>query len=479
MPDRPNILFLMSDEHRADVTGYEGDPVIRTPVLDELASTGVVFSNAYAPSPICIPARQCMMAGQLPRTCGCEVYGQDLTPEYLTFARQFANHGYSTVASGKLHHYGWDQMQGWTKRPVGDLEVGPHFVAGGRRPPARGGNGGRPGPGAFDPASVTGMSGRLPSFKWSDAKEIKRAGVAYGHNLERDDMAVEGALFAIRGHFLHPFYDRATLQRPMMLKVSLLQPHYPYFTDQERFEYYLNRVRPFTDQQVFDHPFLSRRAVTPGVDADEREIRRAVAAYYGMVETIDDHYGTVMDALEHAGQDLNDWIIIYTSDHGEMLGEHGVWEKQKFFEASARVPLIIRWPKRFAGGTTVTQNVNLCDLYATLCDLAGLPTPPGLDSRSLISLMEGDASNWDNETISQFGPTNLMIKRDHLKYQYYGEEMPEVLFDLAANPGETVNAINDPAYAAQVAAFRVRLGTLGFGPNADPGYVNAGYGGTA
>ena len=457
MPERPNILFLMSDEHRADVSGYEGDPVIRTPVLDELAATGVVFSNAYAPSPICVPGRQCMMAGQLSRTCGCQRYGQDLPPFHMTFARQFARYAYATVACGKLHHMGIDQMQGWSQRVAGDVRVATHFIED-----------------RVD-AEFARYFQDVRSVKWSDAKEIKRAGIAYGHNVKRDDMVMDGALSAIRQHFLHPFYDRANPSQPILLKVSLIQPHYPYFTDQNKFEHYLNRVQPFLDQEVFDHPFLSQRAVRVGVDVSQREIRRAVAAYYGMVETIDDHYGAAMRALEHAGQDLDDWIIVYTSDHGEMLGQHGIWEKQKFFEASARVPLIIRWPKRFPGGRLVEQNVSHCDLFATLCDLAGIPTPPGLDSRSLVPLMEGDAGDWDNETISQFGATNLMIKRDHLKYQYYGEEIPEVLFDLARNPEETVNYIDDPAYAAQVIAFRARLGTLGFGPKADPNYVNAGY----
>ena len=105
-------------------------------------------------------------------------------------------------------------------------------------------------------------------------------------------------------------------------------------------------------------------------------MQRATAAYYGMIETIDEYYGVVLDALEAAGQDLDEWIIIYTSDHGEMLGEHGIWEKQKFFEASVGVPLFIRWPAGFGSeGRTVTENINLCDLFATLCDFTGVPIP--------------------------------------------------------------------------------------------------------
>jgi choline-sulfatase len=456
MTKPPNILFLMSDEHRPDVAGYEGNPLIRTPVLDELARTGVIFRNAYTPSPICVPARQCMMAGQLPKTCNCEGW-IDLAPGYMTFARLFAQHAYATVACGKLHHVGADQMQGWTHRIGSEMQVAPNYIAGRHH------------------EAFARYLRLFADYKWSDAKEVKRAGIGRGPNIIQDEYTVQGALNFVENYFNSPFYDREQPNRPLLLKVSLLQPHYPYYTSPDLFGYYLNRVQPFLEAEVFDHPFLSQRQVRPGVDTSERELRRATAAYYGMIETIDQHYGRIIKALEHAGQDLDDWIIIYTSDHGEMLGEHGIWEKQKFFEASVRVPLIIRWPRGFRGGRVAHENVNLCDLFATLCDLTGLPTPPGLDSRSLTPLLHGESGQWPNETISQFRDTNVMIKQDHLKYQYYGPDMPEVLFDLARDPQETINYIDAAAYAGQVAAFRKRLAQLGHGPNADPDYVNAGY----
>jgi choline-sulfatase len=438
----------MSDEHRADVTGYEGDAVVRTPVLDELAETGVVFSNAYAPSPICVPGRQCMMAGQLPETCKCRRYGEDLAPGYMTFARRFAQYVYATVACGKLHHMGSDQMQGWTQRVAGDVSVAPMYIPG------------------LQQDEFMRYFRDLRSVKWSDTKEVLRAGIGRARNVARDEYVVQGTLDYIENTFLDPFYDREQPNRPLLLKVSLIQPHYPYFTDKGKFTYYLSRVQPFLDEEVFDHPFLSQRQVRVGTDVTVRDMRRATAAYYGMVETIDEHYGTVLDALRHAGQDLDDWIIVYTSDHGEMLGEHGIWEKQKFFEASARVPLIIRWPKGFQGGRVVDKNVSHCDLFATLCDLAGIPVPEGLDSRSMVPLLHGKKDGWDNEAVSQFGYTNVMIKRDQLKYQYYGAEMPEVLFDLERNPEETANYIDEPEYAGQITAFRARLTELGHGPDA-------------
>lgn len=216
---------------------------------------------------------------------------------------------------------------------------------------------------------------------------------------------------------------------------------------------------------MFDHGFLGGRFVArPGREITERQARTAVAAYYAMVETADQRFGRVLDELTRLGQDLDDWIIVYTSDHGEMLGEHGVWEKQKFFESSVGVPLFLRWPARLRRGV-VEANVNLCDLFATLCDLAEIPVPGGLDSRSLTGLMTGDSAGWDDESVSQFGGQNLMVKRGPLKYQYYAEDDSEVLFDHVADPGERSNAVGDPAYAEALFGFRIRRDELGFNPS--------------
>lgn len=445
MERRPNILFLMSDEHRPDVAGFAGDDIVRTPTLDSLAATGTIFRNAYTPSPICIPGRQSLATGQFPSTTGCRVFGDDLAPGSMTFARRFAQYAYETVACGKLHHTGTDQMQGWTKRVSGDISITPQNV-----------------PDRVD-AEFEKHTFPTSSVKWSDAKEIARAGVGRSPVVVDDEYCVQGALHFIDEYFTSPYYDRAQAQRPLMLKVSLKAPHYPYLTSEQKFTHYLNRVEPFMDQELPSHPVLSRRRVTPGVDTSERDIRRTIAAYFGMIETIDEQFGQIIEGLRHVGQNLDDWIIVYTSDHGEMLGEHGIWEKQRFYEASARVPLIVRYPARFAGNHTVQQNVNLCDLFATLCDLAGIPAPPDLDSRSLVPLMEGDATSWDNETISQFGLNDVMVKRDALKYQWYGQDLPEVLFDLERDPTETVDYASDPDYHGQMERFRQRRAELGYG----------------
>jgi len=452
---RPNILFLMCDQHRADLAGYAGNRVVRTPTLDRLAASGVVFRNAYTPSPICVPARQCMMSGQLPKTCACEGW-IDLKPGHRTFAKEFSRYAYNTVCSGKLHHQGRDQMQGWSKRIAPDTEVSDAYREGRIEEEfAR-----------YRPAPGTG--------KWSNQREIEEARAAEGPYQTFDKQAVTAALDFLGRYFDDPLYRRPQSHRPLLFKVSLLQPHYPFFTDQKHFDYYLDRVPIFT-QKPCDHPVLSLSQQGRPVNVCDEAIRRATAAYYGMTETMDGYFGQVLDKIESLGENLDEWIIVYTSDHGEMLGEHGIWEKTRFYEGGVRVPMIIRWPREFTGGRAVDENVNLCDLFATLCELAGLDVPSGLDSRSMVPLLRGESAEWNNESISQMGKSHLMIKRDHLKYQYYGEEAPEVLFDLRADPGETRNVASGREYSEAMSKFRARLSSLGHGPRADARYENAGY----
>ncbi len=464
MSKPPNILLLMSDEHRYDVAGFAGDPVVRTPFLDSLAAGGVVFDNAYCPSPICIPCRQAMATGQRPRTCGVERFGQDLPANSMTFARRLAQYGYHTTCAGKLHHTGPDQMQGWTRRTGLDLSVSD---------PNRGL---RIDPSSFGPS--------LGDPKWSDAKEVQRAGVGRGTlTHDHDRAALDSLMLIAEATFANAYYDRPSGQRPQLMMLSFNRPHYPYFTTEDRFLYYLNRVPlPYMHDQPFDHPFLSRRSVEVGVDVTEREYRRAVTAYYGMIDEIDHDYARFADKLTELGQDLDDWWVFYTTDHGEMLGQHGIWEKQKFFEASARVPLVVRPPssvRRDWGcvGRRVTQNVSLCDLFATLCDIADAPLPKGseavngagLESRSLLPLMRGETAQWDDESVSEFEGTNLMIKRGPLKYQWYDRpdcrSEPEVLFDLDADPSERTNLVNERRYWEAVETFRRRRDALGFAPS--------------
>jgi len=469
----------MNDQHHPEVLGYAGEDVVHTPTLDFLAETGVVFENAYTPAPVCVPARHSVRTGKLPGTWSRDGFEAFESPGYRTLPLQLARHGYMTASGGKEHYPGWNQHQGWRKR-IGPTPMKQHGIGDGRIP---------------DPAPDAGTGG-LGSWKWSGSEEIKRAGVADSRTQVQDRRVVEGIEQYAREFFSSPYYDRAQPDTPLLLKTSLIEPHYPYFAaDEDRFTYYLNRVEPRLEEPGGLHPVISGadtagecRIVRPGEDASEREIRRATAAYYAMVEYVDDLFGRVLDALERNGEDIDDWVIVFTSDHGELLGERGMWGKGQFLESSARVPLVVRYPERFDPGR-VEANVSLCDIYATICDVCDVPVPPGLDSRSMVPLLDGDPEAWHerhgDEAVSQgvgngsvvdgVGTDELMIKRGDLKYCYYGEEVPEVLFDLDRDPGETTNYAEAPEYADAMERFRERRGELGYGPDADTDYGSAGY----
>jgi len=415
----PNILFLMTDQHRADGLGYAGDSIAHTPTLDTLAEGAVRFKRAYTPSPVCVPGRQCMMSGKYPWNCGCRNYGDDLPPFSNTFAAALAAAGYETVCAGKLHHMGTDQMQGWTRRIGMDTEVNWNH---------RG----------LEDTIRSRYSGPRP---WNIEKELERAGVGTSPYEIEDRYAVDGACHFIREYFTSPFYERQLAHRPLLLKVSLVQPHYPFCCPAELMDKYMDRVPEPDIRPVHSHPALNGH---PGpVSAPLDHVRRARAAYYGMIEQTDRQFARVIESLKAAGQDLDEWIIIFTSDHGELLGDHHHWWKHKLLEKSVRVPLFIRTPtgKR---NIDCEQVVSLCDLYATLCELAGLTVPPGLDSRSLIPLLNGD-NTWGDIALSEVFGKYRMVVESHYKY-VLSKEGDRALFDMTKAFPEANDLLNEPSH---------------------------------
>ncbi len=444
MPERkPHILLLIDDEHRPDVMPVEGNSTIRTPTLDRFVDQGVYFRNAYTPSPICVPARQSLLSGLYPRNWGCTDFSQEMPSEVLTIPGHLSRFGYNTVGAGKMHFVGPDQMHGWHERIGRDI---------------RGKNGYEP---ADDPAHQAETFPEVGTGKWSSAKEIANARAGRGYWMQHDKYSVDGALMFLDEYFVNEPYDRPG-SRPLLLAVSLWCPHYPYQCPAEQFHYYMRRVEPYVEElpENFDcHEFFK---VKVGEDVTYREAHRATAAYYGMIAWADIQYARVISKLESLNL-LDDFVVIFLSDHGEMLGQKGLWEKQQYFEASIRVPFFISWPERFSGGNKIVQqNVSLVDLFPTVCDIANLPIPDGLDGRSLVPLMEGRSDGWSNEVYSelhhQFNGPSYMIKHDHLKYfRFEGKGWPDQLFDLATDPVETRNLIDDPTYADHLERLRSKL----------------------
>ena len=441
MSDKPHILLLIDDEHRPDVMTVEGNPQIRMPTLDRIIERGSYFRSAYTPAPVCVPARQSFLTGLYPRHNGCTDFSTPLPSEVLTLPGHLSRYGYQAVCAGKMHFVGTDQMHGWHERIGRDIAVPPRFGIEDRGGPAP------------TPEPGTG--------KWPTAKEITNARAGKGHHMQQDLYCVDGALLFLDEYFVGEPYDRPG-HRPLLLAVSLSSPHYPYQCPEDLFSHYLRRVQPFVEELPNKFDCADFFKVRIGEDVTYREAHRATAAYYGMVEWVDIQYGRVISKLE-ALDVLDDFVIVFLSDHGEMLGQKGLWEKQQFFEASARVPFSITAPQRLPdGGGVVRHNVSLVDLFPTLCDLVDVPIPGGLDGRTLVPLMEGNADGWSNEVYSELyhhlnGPSE-MVKHDDLKYfRFRGKGWPEQLFDLAADPDESRNLIDDPAYAAHLQRLRAKL----------------------
>ena len=322
MPEKkPHILLLIDDEHRPDLMSVEGNPHIRTPTLDRLVNQGAYFRNAYTPAPVCVPARQSFLTGLYPRNSGCTGFDCPLPSDVLTLPGHLSRYGYRTVSAGKMHFVGPDQMHGWHERIGRDI---------------RGPNGYEP---VDDPVHTAATFTEEGTGKWSAAKEIANARVGKGAWMPHDRYAVEGALMILDEYFVDEVHDRPG-DRPLLLAVSLNCPHYPYQCPEDLFNYYMRRVEPYVEDLPanFDcHEFFK---VKIGKDVTYREAHRATAAYYGMIEWVDMQYTRLISKLEELDI-LDDFVVVFLSDHGEMLGQKGLWEKQQYFEASVRVPFFI------------------------------------------------------------------------------------------------------------------------------------------
>jgi choline-sulfatase len=280
--------------------------------------------------------------------------------------------------------------------------------------------------------------------KWAGAADLKNAGAGVSPLGIHDDYTVRGACDFLR---MQPLYAVPT-DLPLLMMVSLQQPHFPLLTEPDLLDYYHDRVPVNWNEPRAGHPDLDKGRLGPEDGITEADARRATAAYYGMVEQTDRRIGEVLRALEEAGHNLDEWAIVFTADHGEMLGQHGLWEKRKFYDASVKVPLFVRAPGVTPGHSV--QVCNLVDLFPTFTELAGLSTPDGLSGQSLF------ASGRSDTTFSQYNGEQYMVRNGHWKYLRF-PATEEVLFDLATDPAELVNRAADPACTGVLAALRSEL----------------------
>lgn len=429
MTGRPNILLIMADQLAPQALRAYGNAVCKTPNIDRLAARSVVFDNAYCNYPLCVPSRASMMSGRLTPAIKIWDNACELPSSQPTIAHQMRHLGYHTVLSGKMHFIGPDQLHGFDERTVTDVYPADFdWVADWTAGPA------------FVP-SATGMNG------------VVEAGPA-ARTLQ-EDYDEEVAYASVQA-----IYDLARRDAPWFQVASFTSPHTPFVASQQYWDRYdpdeidMPRVGalPFEDldyasRALFFAHGRHRHRVT------EDDLRRARHGYCAMISFIDDKVGELLDALEASGQAENT-VVLFCADHGEMLGERGMWFKQSFFEWSARVPLMIASPGHQPG--RVEDCVSLVDLLPTLVEIGGGEVSVRCDGESLIpALTGGKTRDFAICDYSGIGPCvpHRMVRKGRFKL-IYTQGAPDLLFDLDADPDELTNLAADPAHASELALLK-------------------------
>jgi choline-sulfatase len=440
MGDRPHILLVMVDQLAAAFLRAYGHPVTKTPTVDGLAESGVVFENAYSPSPLCAPARASFMTGLLPTNTRVYDNSAEFASSIPTFAHYLRLAGYRTCLSGKMHFVGADQLHGFEERLTTDVY-----------------------PGDFGWTPDWSRPGERVDRWYHNMSSVKEAGVAEITNqLEYDD---EVAFHAIRR-----LYDYARFEgdAPLLLCASFSHPHDPYVARRRHWNLYADDdidlpgapAVAYADMDPHSRRLWDDSAMND-VEITEDDVRASRHGYYASLSYVDEKIGEVLAAFEACGL-ADDAVVIFTSDHGDSLGEHGLFYKMSFREHASRVPLIVSAPERFRSHR-VREPVSLVDLLPTLVDIAGyeeeLAAP--VDGRSLLPLLEGAAEDEAGAAFGEYlaesavGPM-VMIRRGRWKFIHAPSD-PDQLFDLETDPLELENVAGAPEHEAVVRAFRAEV----------------------
>ena len=426
----PNFVIVMADQLAPHFTGCYGHSIVQTPNLDRLAERGCRFDAAYTATPLCAPARYSLMSGQLPFRIRAYDNASEFSSSVPTFAHYLRRMEYHVCLSGKMHFIGPDQLHGFTERLTTDIYPADY---------------------AFTP---DWLAAEKRNDEWyHNMSSVKEAGVAeITFQLEFDD---EVGFHAIRKIY---DYARNLDQSPFALMVSFTHPHDPYVARSEWWDLY--------DHDAIDMPSLvlgsapadshSRRLIA-GMQADvdaptERDVRNSRHAYYANVSYVDDWLGKIVNALTKT-QLLDNTIVFFTADHGEMLGERGLWYKMNFFEQAARVPLVAAGPGIVP--SSIPNSCSTTDLLPTLIELAtnGTDRAPEItqpiDGRSLQPLLTGSGSD-DDCAVSQYAAEctahpMIMIRRGNYKFIHCDSDEP-MLFNVEEDPQELENLIDNEDY---------------------------------
>lgn len=437
MDKQPNILLIDTDQQRGDCLGIEGHPVLMTPNMDGIAAQGVRFSKFYAACPSCIGARRSMLAGQDPQTHGMVGYHDGVEWDApTTLPQALRENGYQTWLVGRGMHqhpprkrYGYDEME------------------------------------------INGPAGAEDYYMWLADRGPRDSGGWFGGGVMHNDWTARPWHLDEHLHFTNWTIDRALrfLERrdpscPFFLTVGFIAPHPPLQPPAFYLERYLRTGVPEPVIGNWAKPPKFGAAGDPvsafDVNLTGEALLSARAGYYGLINHVDDQIRRLLNPVLGIDKKTGyNTIVIFTSDHGEMLGDHYMWHKCRAYEASARVPFLIRAPERFGlrKGSVVDLPATHADIMPTILDMVGIEIPSTVEGRSLWPLMRGEQVPWREWLHIEHAPLHQALTDGREKFIWLPSNGLEQFFDLVKDPEERNNVVDDPEYAERVALWRARL----------------------
>jgi choline-sulfatase len=441
MKNSPNIILIMADQLNASFLPAYGNSIVKAPHLEALGKRSSVFKKAYCNYPICAPSRYAMLSGRLPHSIGAYDNASEFSSATPTVAHYLRQLGYQTILCGKMHFVGPDQLHGFEERLITDIYPAdfawvPDWTQGPRNAP-------------------TGISMRAVLEAGSCMRSLQ---------IDYDD---ETEFYAQKKLF---DLARRTEQIPFFMTVSFSHPHSPFTASAEHWNRYQHqsidapKVGPLPLTQLDKHSeWLYYSHGRDKYHVEPHHVQNARHAYYGMISYIDDKIGRLMETLRQTGLS-EDTLIIFTSDHGEMLGERGMWFKQTFFEDAVRVPLLISGAGWSHQGE-VDKVVSLVDLLPTILDVASDGNTPEMrgpiHGKSLRLAIEKDGAKWRDVAISEYSDMGVcvpcrMIRSGGLKY-IYTHGFPPQLYNLSVDPLELDNLAGTPEFNKQEEELKTLL----------------------
>ncbi len=445
---RPNILWIMMDDARADTLGCYGRPWAKTPHVDALAARGIRFETAIVQNPVCVPSRRSMKSGHYPHAFGAMEMGKPaaVEPVYMKRTREVPNllnawkeAGVTLTNVGKTHAYQKDW--GYQKDVAADFDV-------------------------FGRTKDEKMRARLQQAgsRYPDVV-TKTHGWAIGGIVPMaPEETTTGRLGALALDRLRQLIDK---REPFFLRVSFHAPHVPCLVPQSYFidPAQIDLPTP-TEEELKGKPRFEReqfRIYSGGLDFSREQIGIALGTYYGMISLVDVQVGRLVECLRQAGA-LDNTIIAINSDQGWQLGEHGLWKKRVLYDDNVKAPLVLSCPTLLPKGKVITEPVEMIDFIPTLMDLSGLAVPDAISGRSLMPLIRGDVTEWREacfceidhsmsmyDELRQRSGRRIMVRTKEWKLDWFMDERVAdkdgALYNLQHDPGEKVNLYGRPEYA--------------------------------